>query len=567
MKLDNGKNRTTGNPLTLQDVNDRLAADPALTSNRKRDLRSALKSYAKLRDETLGCLPLDLATIRETLDSMVAAQALVSRKRWANLRSDLGAAIEASGLRPMLRTANVVPDAMWQRLLEPSVDQKIRYGLSRFSRWATLRGIAPADVDNVVLQNFIAELEAMTLARRIETQRRAVATAWNKLGQIWPQMGLRALVIPATAVVPSRIDWSQLRASFRADVDRHLAWCAVPDPLDDNARRRALAPRTLHLRRNHIHSAVHAAHAAGLDVTPWQSLANLVEPDVFRATLRRMWEESGRTLTAYTHGVASTLVAVAAEWVKPSAEDIAKLKALRHKLGGLRSGLTEKNRALIRQFDDPRLVQQLMELPDLLWKRAKRDLETSRRPFLDLQSALAIDILLHVPLRMENLSALSFEKHLHWPQGSKKPALIAFKENETKNRTTLEFELPETLSHRLQTYRNDVAPKVTGRRPTDVFVTWTGTSRAQATVTDAIERAVLRNLGIEITPHQFRHLAAKIILDRNPGAYELVRQLLGQKNMKTTTNYYAGLDTRRAGRAHAELLERLRHGKPPGARQ
>jgi hypothetical protein len=35
---------------------------------------------------------------------MVAAQAKVSRKRWANLRSDLAVAIEASGLRPMLKT-------------------------------------------------------------------------------------------------------------------------------------------------------------------------------------------------------------------------------------------------------------------------------------------------------------------------------------------------------------------------------------------------------------------------------------------------------------------------------
>jgi integrase len=63
---------------------------------------------------------------------------------------------------------------------------------------------------------------------------------------------------------------------------------------------------------------------------------------------------------------------------------------------------------------------------------------------------------------------------------------------------------------------------------------------------------------VRLTPHQFRHLAAKIILDANPGAYELVRQLLGHKNMKTTTNFYTGIDTRRAGRAHADLIMKLR---------
>src|ERR1035437_3644974 len=59
-------------------------------------------------------------------------------------------------------------------------------------------------------------------------------------------------------------------------------------------------------------------------------------------------------------------------------------------------------------------------------------------------------------------------------------------------------------------------------------------------------------------PHQFRHLAAKIILDANPGAFELVQQLLGHRNTTTTINYYGGIDTRRAGRAHADLVRKLK---------
>jgi integrase len=80
----------------------------------------------------------------------------------------------------------------------------------------------------------------------------------------------------------------------------------------------------------------------------------------------------------------------------------------------------------------------------------------------------------------------------------------------------------------------------------------------QETITNLIEKAVLKNLGLKFTPHQFRHFAAKIILDANPGAFEAVRQLLGHKNMKTTTNFYAGIDTLRAGRAHSDLLMSLR---------
>ena len=162
---------------------------------------------------------------------------------------------------------------------------------------------------------------------------------------------------------------------------------------------------------------------------------------------------------------------------------------------------------------------------------------------------------------MENLSALNFDEHLHWPQGRGKPALLVFRGDETKNDVPLEFEIPTVLADRLLVYRNEIAPAVTGKRPDAVFVTWAGKPRTQAAIKVAIEKTVLRHLGVKLTPHQFRHLAAKIILDANPGAYELVRQMLGHKNMKTTTNFYAGIDTRRAGRAHAELIMKLRESK------
>jgi integrase/molybdopterin biosynthesis enzyme MoaB len=548
-------------PATLQSVIDRLARNRDLSETRKRDLRSAVVTFGKLMDLAPALIPLDLAGIRAALDAMVPAQAKVSRKRWANLRSDLAAAIEVAGLRPILKTAGVALDEPWSKLLQRVADRRVRHGLSRFARWASLRRIDPKAVDTTAIARFIAELEAATLIRNLDSQRRSVATAWNTLVRLLPDAGLQSVEVSTSRLAPTRLAWAQLPELFRADVERYLAWCAVPDPLDEYARANALAPRTLQLRRNHIHSAVAAASAAGINVACWTSLANLVEPETFKALLRHLWEEGARTLTAYTHGVAGTLIAIAAEWVKLPAEAVAALKALRRKLGTLPSGLTDKNKNLLRKFDDPRLVEKLINLPDRLWRRARRGLATSRRPFIDLQSALAIDLLLHVPMRMENLAALSFEKHLHWLQGPGKPALLVFNVDETKNGIPLEFEIPAVLAERLQVYRNQIAPAVTGKRPDAMFVTWDGKPRTQAAITLAIEKTVLWELGVKLTPHQFRHLAAKIILDENPGAYELVRQLLGHKNSKTTTNFYAGVDTRRAGCAHAELVMKLRESQ------
>lgn len=39
-----------------------------------------------------------------------------------------------------------------------------------------------------------------------------------------------------------------------------------------------------------------------------------------------------------------------------------------------------------------------------------------------------------------------------------------------------------------------------------------------------------------------RHIGAKLYLDENPGAYEVVRRILGHKSLSTTVNNYTGLE-------------------------
>ena len=50
-----------------------------------------------------------------------------------------------------------------------------------------------------------------------------------------------------------------------------------------------------------------------------------------------------------------------------------------------------------------------------------------------------------------------------------------------------------------------------------------------------------RRAGIVLTPHQFRHLSAKIVLDLNPGNTKLSNNFLDTGSIKTTVDAYAGI--------------------------
>jgi hypothetical protein len=66
-------------------------------------------------------------------------------------------------------------------------------------------------------------------------------------------------------------------------------------------------------------------------------------------------------------------------------------------------------------------------------------------------------------------------------------------------------------------------------------------------LSDQIIDRITKELGIRVTPHQFRHFAAALILEKDPANYEFVRRVLGHKNLQTTINFYVGLETVEVG--------------------
>jgi site-specific recombinase XerC len=190
------------------------------------------------------------------------------------------------------------------------------------------------------------------------------------------------------------------------------------------------------------------------------------------------------------------------------------------------------------------------------------------RTLAKAQAALGIAILSYMPLRPENLTELVFGTNLFIREEPGAISSLELSAGEVKNQETeVAFDIPPQIVKMLIEYRNRIAPAVIGHRPERVFVNADGTAKSQATVAWLIKTYLARRAGIVLTPHQFRHVSARVMLDAAPGSFEIVKQLLGHKNIKTTTNFYAGIDSRRAGRHQQRLIERVLEAQKPAIRR
>src|SRR5260221_1480157 len=441
---------------TLAQVIAALDGKTLLSETRRRDLRSAVKRVAALLAEDPARIPLDLPAISARLGAINPVAAGLTPKTIANIRSDFLAAVKASGLKPVERSAKTPLSTAWSNLMARPSDKGTQIGLSRLARYASARGIEPEQIDAAAIERYIAAIREGSLHRKPNDLHRQVALAWKEVTKL-PEFDLKPVPVPSFRGPAKRIDWTLLSAAFQKDVEDHLAWCAGTDPFAADARARALAPRTLKLRRAQIHAAVTALIESGVAASAISSLAHLVLPDNFKRILRRRLEVGGGGENAFNRDLAEALVQIAREWVKVEAVALAELKRLAGKVPMPTSGLTDKNKSSLRQFDDPATMQRLIDLPKRLWAEVKAG-KPNFRTLAKAQAALAIAVLPFMPLRPQNLAALTFDVHLFLRAEARATSTLELSAGEVKNKEPLAFDIPPYVAKMLFEDRDRIAP-------------------------------------------------------------------------------------------------------------
>lgn len=182
-----------------------------------------------------------------------------------------------------------------------------------------------------------------------------------------------------------------------------------------------------------------------------------------------------------------------------------------------------------------------------------------------IQTALAIELLLNAPVRIKNLASIDVDRHLVQVGGRRERRVhLRFPAHEVKNANDLEFPLlPETIDL-LELYLQLWRPILCCGQDSPFLFPGDCADRpkGKATLSAQIKDVVFAYTRFEMPAHRFRHAAGKIFLDQNPGQYEVVRQLLGHKDINTTIAFYAGAETASAARHYAQTIIGIRRGGP-----
>ena len=410
-----------------------VAKPSSITGTRQRDLCSSVRRIAIFVGDDPSRIPLNLVAISAELATVSPAAAGLTGKSFANIRSNFMAAVRASGLKSVHGFTRTALSPGWKKLKAQLSGKRAHIGLSRLAKYASANGIEPEQVNNATIEAFITAVRNGTLHRKPNALHRQVAQIWNAAAKR-SQFKLKVVTVPSFRRPAQRVDLHLISQSFRKDRDDWLSWCAGLDVFAANARARPLAPQTLRLRQDQILAAVTALAESGIALKDIGSLADLVSLENFKRILRRRHEMVGGRENIFNADLARMLVEVGRDWVKLNPARLKQLARLAGKVPKPLPGLTAKNKRVLRQFDDPAVLQGLYGLPNRLWAEVKREAKPDFRTLVKAQAALAVAILSYMPIRLKNLTALAFDVHLFLREGRDAISSLELPPSEVKNR-------------------------------------------------------------------------------------------------------------------------------------
>lgn len=553
---------------TFAEIVSRLEEHTDLNPARRRDMISGLKRVAFAIGWRPEDCPADPVWLRPRIAKVKPAALDFSKKTWTNVMSNARAALEEFGIIERDRGSPLQLSPEWQRHWQAALatgDKNITIPLSRFVRFCSSMCIAPGAVSDDTARDFKRALELEEIRKDPDATLWQAIHAWN--GAVdrvsgWPEIRLTKPVRHNRYALPV----GDFPESFGWDLDAMCSALAKPVRRIGAKRRQPLSKQTIDHRRRQWLRFASALVRAGTPVEGIRSLRDLVEIDRVECGLDWLAENrhDGKA-SAGLHEMALGLCTLGRELAVDD-HHLAQLREFASVLSGgsgdrrvRNKGLTPKNRERLRQFRDPARRDALLCLPAGLMNEARKGDHPVKAARL-AEVAVAIAIELVAPIRLRNLAGLDLDRH--FDRSVREQLYLTIPDYEVKNGAPLEFQLPDRVRVMLETFLGDYRPYLIARPCRWLFAREDATDHAHQTVlARRITERIDERLGLEMNVHLFRHLAAMLILERDPGAYDLVRRILGHAELSTTIDAYGAFESTSATRMLAEIIEEA-HAEP-----
>ncbi|MBS4010295.1 MAG: tyrosine-type recombinase/integrase [Roseovarius sp.] len=551
----------TGETPTLSDVIERIDGMTDLKPTRRRDLKSALQSIARMLGKPPDRVPANINWMYIRLRQVAPAAHNMSPKRFQNIKSDVIKALELTGCSRARADWLRQPCPAWTALLDKLVDKHDRWKLTQLAQYCTALGVSPEAVNDEHTRGLLVTLTKESFQKRPEHKVADMIKLWNRLRREldgWPDIELSKL---PRKKEPWTIPLEHFPQSLQEDVATWINRLANPDLLDEDAPAKPLRPSTLKHRMFQLREVASALVRSGMPIEEIDSLAKLVDLNNVKRALRWMMGRFEDKPTEAIKGVAVCLQAVARHHVRLDDTEIKAISGLIKRLDRDVDGLREKNRLRLLQLDDPANLTKLLHLPAALVKIASQlEATKPRKAALKLQAALAIEILLNAPMRAGNLSSLHIERHLR-PIGSGRSRQIHvhIPAEEVKNDKALDYLLPHNVVVLLDLYLTKARPVLEGQPSDYLFPNQNDGPKRSQHLSVLIKETILEHTGLTINAHLFRSIAGKIHSLVQPGDFVTLSHVLNNE-LRTAMKAYAQFERQSSLQHYQNSLQTARGG-------
>jgi integrase len=322
---------------------------------------------------------------------------------------------------------------------------------------------------------------------------------------------------------------------------------------------------TAERRMRHLRAFASALVHEGVPLNQITALAVLSIPEHFNKGVRFLWNRAGRRPTPLQRETYSAVRYMSQYWAGADPTVVRVMAKAAARCRRRSAGITDKSLAILQQFDDPVKRERLYRLPRLIVGLAA-GVSNRKTAALLVQRAVAIDLLLVAPMRLKNLVGLFLDRHfVATRRNGQRHLRLVIPREEVKNLVPLSFPLPADTTELLDFYVRRYRPILVAGRPTRALFPGNTKGHVHSSLlSGAITRLIQRYTGILMHVHAFRHLAAKLFLERHPFRYDLVALLLGHRSIETTRKFYCALEMQAVSREYsAEILGReIGDGQP-----